>query len=241
MPTVRAHHARQIAKRRPAPCPPRSPRQRRKNMSKIFRALPSSGSSGLRRQTEKNSSLSDHPRAASCKRPWAGESRARRSPHIDQRLLDQRRVHVRASGNSAGTSVLTCNGASTARRRLSELPTMSVGATQSRASFSAPCPGGSCRAGSGCNGRDVRPHRGCLRAARGDPPADRFTECQQAVDAAAHGRSAACAIVGHRASKALRNCSVSPCRRAASRSSASRARARAWAKGWLSAVSKRRR
>ncbi|MNO53397.1 hypothetical protein D3C76_438420 [compost metagenome] len=43
------------------------------------------------------------------------------------------------------------------------------------------------------------------------------------------------------ASKALRNCSVSPCRRAASRSSAKRARANAWARGWLSAVSRRRR
>ncbi|MNP51441.1 hypothetical protein D3C76_1457590 [compost metagenome] len=43
------------------------------------------------------------------------------------------------------------------------------------------------------------------------------------------------------ASKALRSCSVSPCNRAASRSSTNCARASAWASGWLNAVNRRRR
>ncbi|MNC80126.1 hypothetical protein D3C75_1328060 [compost metagenome] len=45
-----------------------------------------------------------------------------------------------SNGKPSGTSVDTCNGASTTLRRLSALPTISVGATQSRASFRPPWP-----------------------------------------------------------------------------------------------------
>jgi hypothetical protein len=73
--------------------------------------------------TEKKISSSLAP-ALSCKRPCGGEKRAAFSSTLTS-ACSISAACTNSSGNSAGTSVLTCNGASTARRRLSELPTMS--------------------------------------------------------------------------------------------------------------------
>ncbi|MNN76754.1 hypothetical protein D3C81_1931630 [compost metagenome] len=104
-------------------------------MSKIF-ALSATGIPGPSSLTEKNSSFSSAP-AHNCRRPRDGEKRAAFSSTLT-RACSMSAACTYSSGNSAGTSVLTCNDDRTARRRLSALPTISAGDTQSRESFRAP-------------------------------------------------------------------------------------------------------
>ncbi|MNE88272.1 hypothetical protein D3C80_1855650 [compost metagenome] len=75
----------------------------------------------------------------SSSRPLAGEKRAAFSSTLTS-ACSINAAWTNSNGNSVGTKVCTRNGASTTRRRLSALPTMSTGATQSRASLRPPWP-----------------------------------------------------------------------------------------------------